>query len=213
MDDAVSVGLRHWCISNLWLNLWSNSARLSLQGEPQKGNRKDERVITKSLPVTPTLCIHWDSPQEGEGGGPSHMGCLRPICHTFQQVASGGTIKKGTSRRRRNVDQRAEEDFECPQTEWRPEPKPKSQHPVCCTLYPVPCTLCPVPVPGQLLGSGRRCFVEFSGMPCGRYGAWGISFRFALFLSTASLPVVAILVVGQLWLSFLSEKLCKSVLF
>lgn len=46
-------------------------------------------------------------------GNPFHMSCLRPICHTFQQVA-GGIIKKGTSRRRRNDDQRAEEDFECP---------------------------------------------------------------------------------------------------
>lgn len=148
MDDAVSVGLRHWCIlttSNLWLNLWSNSARLSLQGEPQKGNRKDERVITKSLPVTPTLCIHWDSPQEGEGGGVLLTWAVYAqfVTH-FNRLHQEAQSK----RERRDVVEMSINEPKRTSSALRRSgglslsPSPSTQFAVPCTQYPAPCAPC-----------------------------------------------------------------------
>lgn len=147
MDDAVSVGLRHWCIlttSNLWLNLWSNSARLSLQGEPQKGNRKDERVITKSLPVTPTLCIHWDSPQEGEGGVLLTWAVYAQFVTHFNRLHQEAQSK----RERRDVVEMSINEPKRTSSALRRSgglslsPSPSTQFAVPCTQYPAPCAPC-----------------------------------------------------------------------
>lgn len=94
------------------------------------------------------------------------MSCLRPICHTFQQVATGGTHNQNAN------DGVVEMTINEPATlrvalrmQSKPEPK-LEQH--CPCPYP---SLCPVPVPVHGLGSGRRCLAEFSGMPGGRYEA------------------------------------------
>lgn len=101
----------------------------------------------------------------GKEGHPFHIGCLRPICHTFQQVARRHHQKANDAKMRRDDDQRAFSSA---------GPSPLSQSLRLGSIWDLRLNL--TVLCSFRIGVGTRVGIgvvvaEFSGMPCGRYEA------------------------------------------